>query len=268
VTKPLQIHRGIFRASAKPITALPIGVRSIGEYHVDRAWKDVVKTVDHVQLFWGIAGEGHVLLNGRPERLVAQHTVIYLPGDPYELRTTSPFWHFRWITLDGALSADIVRAFGLPQTSHFAGPCPEKIFVRLEHEIREHTPAGQRTAAATAYELLSLACGYTSRAGSLVQNAIESTHRRFSEPGFNITELAHQLNVNRSQLSREFKERTGVTLIDFITAQRIQHALSLLKETELSIEEISRRSGYTDPDYFARVVRKTVGVSPTEFRRQ
>jgi len=52
------------------------------------------------------------------------------------------------------------------------------------------------------------------------------------------------------------------------SAQRIQHALSLLKETDLSIEEIARHSGYTDPDYFARVVRKTVGVSPTEFRRQ
>ncbi len=123
-------------------------------------------------------------------------------------------------------------------------------------------------AAATAYELLSLACGYTSRTGSLVQNAIESTHSRFSEPGFNVNELAQQLNVNRSQLSREFKERTGTTLIDFITAQRIQHALSLLKETDLSIEEIAGRSGYTDPDYFARALRKSIGQSPTEFRRR
>ncbi len=263
-----QPHRAIFRASAEPITALPISVRSVGQHQIDPDWKEPTKKINCVQLFWSIEGEGDIFLEGNPQRLTAEHVMIYLPGNAYKLQAVSTHWNFRWITLDGSLNAGIIQAFDFSQEPRWAGPCPEKIFVRLEHEIREHTPAGQRTAAATAYELLSLACGYTSRTGSLVQNAIESTHRRFAEPGFNVNELARQLNVNRSQLSREFRERTGTTLIDFITAQRIQHALSLLKETDLSIEEISRRSGYTDPDYFARALRKAIGLSPTEFRRR
>jgi len=268
VTKNIQPHRAIFRASAEPTTALPISVRSVGQYQISPDWKDPTKKITFVQLLWGIEGEGDVFQGGVPNRLQAEHIMIYLPGDTHQLEAVSNPWNFRWITLDGNLNVDIIEAFELSQTPRWAGPCPEKIFVRLEHEIREHTPAGQRRAAATAYELLSLACGYTSRTGSLVQNAIESTHRHFSEPRFNVNELAQQLNVNRSQLSREFKERTGTTLIDFITAQRIQHALSLLKETEGSIEEIARRSGYTDPDYFARALRKSIGQSPTEFRRR
>jgi len=268
VTKSLQPHRAIFRASAEPITALPISVRSVGQHQIGPEWEEQEKTITCVQLFWGIKGEGDVFLGGEPKRLSAEHVMIYLPGNAYKLHAVSNPWNFRWITLDGPLNAEIIQSFELPQTPRRAGPCPEKIFVRLEHEIREHTPAGQRTAATTAYELLSLACGYTQKTGSMVQRAIESTRHRFSEPGFNVNELARQLNVNRSQLSRTFKERTGTTLIDFITAQRIQHALSLLKETNISIEEISRRSGYTDPDYFARTLRKSIGVSPSEFRRR
>lgn len=268
MTAKVHLHRALFRASAAPTTALPLGLRSVGAHCIDPAWQEPVKTAEYVQLFWGIAGEGEFQLRGRAVRLGPQEVFYYLPGDRYELRATAPRWTFRWLTLDGPLNAQTLAAFALPQAAHRAGPCPEALFDRLEHSICDPTPGGQRTAAAAAYELLSLACGGTPPADSLVQAATEAVHRFFSDPAFNVNRLARDLGVNRSQLSRAFRARTGVSLIDFITARRVQHALSLLMETTLPVEEIARRSGYSDPGYFARVLHKRVGVPPTRFRRQ
>lgn len=67
-------------------------------------------------------------------------------------------------------------------------------------------------------------------------------------------------------LSRLFKQHTGTNLVEFLTAVRMRRARELLLEDNLSIKEVSSRTGYSDPTYFARVFRKSEGVAPSEYR--
>jgi len=67
-------------------------------------------------------------------------------------------------------------------------------------------------------------------------------------------------------LSRLFRQHTGVTLVEFLTAVRLRRARELLLQENLAIKEVSARIGYSDPTYFARVFRKSEGVAPSEYR--
>ena len=72
--------------------------------------------------------------------------------------------------------------------------------------------------------------------------------------------------IRRSNFSRVFKQATGMTPLQFVTRERITRAQQLIRETSCSLIEIGLEVGYTSPSHFAQVFRRTVGVTPTEFR--
>ncbi len=54
---------------------------------------------------------------------------------------------------------------------------------------------------------------------------------------------------------------------DYLTYARMRKSKELLKNPYLSIKEISYQLGYTDPNYFTRVFKKEMDVSPTTYRK-
>lgn len=69
-------------------------------------------------------------------------------------------------------------------------------------------------------------------------------------------------------ISRLFKKCLKMNFSDYVTYVRIKNAKNLLKNPYLSIKEISFKSGYADPNYFARVFKKETQISPTTFRKR
>jgi AraC-like DNA-binding protein len=72
--------------------------------------------------------------------------------------------------------------------------------------------------------------------------------------------------VSMSQFYHLFKLVTGYTPNDFLIRARIRRACELLRETDLSIKEISAALGYDDQFYFSRVFKSVSLVSPREYR--
>ena len=66
--------------------------------------------------------------------------------------------------------------------------------------------------------------------------------------------------------SKLFKEVSGYNFIEYVTNMRIELAKELLMDGSLSMKEICVDVGYGDPNYFSRIFKKCVGVTPTEFR--
>jgi YesN/AraC family two-component response regulator len=81
-----------------------------------------------------------------------------------------------------------------------------------------------------------------------------------------ISWLAKQVNLGRSQLSRKTKALTGKTPTEFLRGLRINHSKHLLRQTDKNISEVAYAVGYDDPAYFSRVFREEVGLSPSEWR--
>ena len=84
---------------------------------------------------------------------------------------------------------------------------------------------------------------------------------------YGLEDLAGIFYMDKSYLSRIFKEVTNFTVNEFINCQRIGHARDMLLDESLSMEEISQRLGYERLSYFDRVFKKYVGMSPLQYRK-
>lgn len=80
--------------------------------------------------------------------------------------------------------------------------------------------------------------------------------------------LAAMYYISPSYLSSLFKQDTGTTLTDFINTQRIQRAANLLSSTEQNISVVAEQVGILDVNYFTKMFKKSMGSTPTQYRRQ
>ncbi len=79
--------------------------------------------------------------------------------------------------------------------------------------------------------------------------------------------LSAQFFVSKFHLCRAFKERNGITVMDYLTRKRILLAKQWIAEGD-SASNVAYRVGFADYSTFFRAYRKTMGCSPTENRRQ
>lgn len=78
--------------------------------------------------------------------------------------------------------------------------------------------------------------------------------------------IASHVGFSRFYFSKLFKQFKGVNFIDYLTLVRINKSKELLKDPKLSVKDISYTVGYSDPNYYTSVFKKTEGITPTEYR--
>lgn len=78
--------------------------------------------------------------------------------------------------------------------------------------------------------------------------------------------LANALSINASYLSSMFKKEMGITMTEFINSQRINLAIQLLNSSSLSIQSIAWHVGLNDVNYFSRIFKRIVGLTPSDYR--
>lgn len=99
----------------------------------------------------------------------------------------------------------------------------------------------------------------------VVANATSYINENYAKD-ISLDELSRELNLSPYYLSKLFKEEVGVTFMEYLTNLKIERAKELLSESMLTMKEICVEIGYADPNYFSRIFKKTVGMTPTEFR--
>ncbi len=82
-----------------------------------------------------------------------------------------------------------------------------------------------------------------------------------------LDDLVGRFYMDKSYMSRIFKEAYGVTIISYVEQKRITKAKSLLRFTDMTIDEIGNAVGLSDANYFSRRFRKIEGMSPREYRK-
>ena len=87
------------------------------------------------------------------------------------------------------------------------------------------------------------------------------------EQSWNINDFAREYGFNPFYLSRLFKDETGLSFTDYLTEKRVEKAIVLMSDTNLTIGEIGQAVGYSDQNYFSRVFKKRTKMGPKEYRR-
>lgn len=107
--------------------------------------------------------------------------------------------------------------------------------------------------------------GDMSISGDIIIDVINRLNR--SEPGsVSAKQLADSYFLSQSSFSTKFKEKVGMSFLEYVTRLRINRACELLLTTELQIGEIQSCTGYQDAKAFYRAFRRCTGMTPTEYR--
>ena len=91
--------------------------------------------------------------------------------------------------------------------------------------------------------------------------------RHLSEP-ITVEKMAEKFFLNRSYLSRKFKEETGESLTDFILKEKTEEAKRLLRYSDKSLTAIGSYLGFSSASHFSRVFKAYVGSTPSEYRER
>ena len=100
---------------------------------------------------------------------------------------------------------------------------------------------------------------------SYIEEALKYIESNYSEQ-ISINKIAKWLNLDRSYMYRLFKSITGISPQEYLLDFRIRKACDLLKNTDLTITNISRSVGYEDSLYFSRLFKNKKGKTPSEYR--
>lgn len=81
-----------------------------------------------------------------------------------------------------------------------------------------------------------------------------------------LVDLAEMGYMSVPTFSKKFKERTGVTLVQYLNERRIERAKVLLRNHKYSLDHIAAATGFSNANYLIRVFKKVTGKTISEYR--
>ena len=81
-------------------------------------------------------------------------------------------------------------------------------------------------------------------------------------------DICTALGRTKSAICPVFKEKYGITVMDYMTDLRLEEAKRMLIETDMTVSEISDVVGFSDTSYFSKVFAKKCNLSPTQYRKK
>lgn len=79
--------------------------------------------------------------------------------------------------------------------------------------------------------------------------------------------VSQACGIHPSHLARTFRNTFGCSIGDFLRRSRIDRAIQLLSDEALTVEDVALRSGFCDASHLCRIIKRTTGKRPADFRR-
>jgi AraC-like DNA-binding protein/quercetin dioxygenase-like cupin family protein len=83
-----------------------------------------------------------------------------------------------------------------------------------------------------------------------------------------VDEVAAQVHLSKTSFCRFLKKEVGKTFTEILNEERIKYACALLRETPLTVTQVSYQSGFNNPSHFFRQFRKMKRVSPNIYKQR
>ena len=98
----------------------------------------------------------------------------------------------------------------------------------------------------------------------IVQVTKEYLENHYAED-ISLEDIAEQVNISPQYFSKLIKKTTGFNFIDWLSMLRVKKAKELLTNSNLTVKEVCFMVGYKDPNYFSRIFKKRIGITPSEY---
>lgn len=101
-----------------------------------------------------------------------------------------------------------------------------------------------------------------------ILGAVDYITMHYADNALTIEVVSDYLQLSAGRLSNKFKLEMGITVNQFITQVRIQHAKALLRKEDSLIYQVATQVGYGSPQYFSQIFQNLTGMTPTEYKNK
>lgn len=258
-----------------------IGFYPKASYHFRQRTKE---EASQYVLIYCTEGEGWFELDHQIQRVTTNQVFILPKGQAHRYGCKKAHsWTIYWIHFDGTLAGTFAEGFDKPLQI-----LPEKDSrieerLRLFEEIFSTLKNGysrnnlEFSSSTLMYFLGSLKylSAYrsadqtetTSKQRDVVDEAIHFMRENIRKR-LNLKDIADYVGYSSSHFSALFQQKTGYSPINYFNHLKIQEACHFLDFSEMKVNQISMLIGFEDPFYFSRIFTKTMGDSPSDYRRR
>lgn len=127
----------------------------------------------------------------------------------------------------------------------------ENLFVRIAEQLIWHVERGQQ-----------------SSGHDVVGQVVAYLQEHYADEDISLSRMASRFHLHVSYLSELFKKITGKNYSEYLTEIRMAKAKELAGDPRLRVSDISELVGFSNPNYFSQVFKKTTGLSPIDYRQK
>lgn len=254
-----------------PAKEYPLRVETIGITHPDKKYFIERKHADYFIVEYVCRGEGYIHQNDRTYSVSDDCVYILQPGTKHKYGADEkrPYEKI-WINFFSGIFADIFAAYGLSDQVVFPNSGCRPLFEELLAVAQESSDndvvflkiSDILFRLVTTLAKRSKENARASHVAILVKDALDmAIYRKVT-----VEELTKELNVSKSQMTREFKKYFGATPYHYLLEKKVSVAKRLLSSTPMRVHEIAERLGFADEYYFSNIFKQKTGSSPRAYR--
>lgn len=215
-------------------------------------------------------GVGTVIYDGNEYQIKKGDAYILAAGKEHKYYSdnNNP-WTKKWFNISGELCEKLLSVYGIENKVVFHKTSIGELFDEFFDFCTKNTVDDKidEFGAVIFHRIVQRLSGNTENNKRSIAAEIKSYIDGNIYEGLTASSVAQNAGFSVSQLGRIFKSEYGETVYSYILEQKIRMAENLLKNSGLSVREISDMLKFTDEHYFCNIFKKKRGVTPTRFRR-
>nr|WP_294895351.1 AraC family transcriptional regulator [uncultured Pedobacter sp.] len=227
-------------------------------------------------LLYCVKGVGNISIDGENIQLRSNSFYLIPKQTPHHYKSTvNDPWSIYWVHFDGELADYLYAINSSKKPTSFTVPFNENR-IRNFGEILDLLENGfeERILEIAHIKLLNFIASFIylnevnppAIENDLIQQSIDFMKENLGQT-YAVSDLAKARNLSVTHYARLFKNKTGVSPLQYFNQLKIQKSCQSLYFTDQSIKEICNEIGISDPFYFSRLFKKFTGMSPSAYKR-
>lgn len=257
---------------------LPFYVTECGHFLANTGYFTERQEYDSYLLFYTLSGSGYLKYRGE-EYSIRPKQVFLINCYEYQYYKTDAegFWNFKWVHFNGAASKnyfdlindDSLRVITLSDTMEIERQMDGILNLILEGDMLIDIKLSMLMTNILSGLIIEKASPVNRKKFSehnlLVNKVIAYIQSNYSSK-INMKDFLNLVHMSEFHFLRLFKKYTGVSPYEYLINYRINQSKTLLKETTLTVNEISYQVGFGNINNFIRDFKKLVGTTPLKYR--
>lgn len=246
-----------------------LNIYNFGYATVNSEWNGLVQTPSFSRLYYVVGGKAYIEYNGVKMSLLPGNWYLIPAGLSFSFGCDNEMEHLYFhITLTAIEELDLLNKFDRPVFIQDNSKPHIFCMAYLEDKSLIASLAVKEKIYNTLIKFMEKNCVKLEMIefSQCVQAAIEFINNNLFEK-LDLATIAKHTYVSKCTLTNKFKSELKITIHEYIQRQKMFEAEKMLRNSKVSIAEISQRLGFSEQFYFSRCFSQKFGVSPREYRK-